>query len=189
MNLIFIRHSQSLVNPAIPIASWGLSDEGVILAKKLAKLAVINSLDVIYSSLQPKALETAAFATEGMSIMIKKDDRLTESTSFTNKFVDLETLNENDRKYYADKNLSINGGETYTEALARFMTALEDITLVESESTNIGIVSHGNILASFASEHIDKDVNEIAKNLRQPDIAVFNWDTKKFTTPFGEITI
>lgn len=189
MNLIFIRHSQSLVNPNIPISSWGLSEEGVVLAKKLSQLEIINTLEVVYSSLQPKAIETATFATEGMNIVLKKDDRLTESTSFTNKFVDIETLKENDKKYYADKNLSINGGETYTQALARFNVALESITLSEKGKSNIGIVSHGNILASFASEYMNLDVNKIAKNLRQPDIAVFNWEDKKFTIPFGVITI
>ena len=64
MNLVLIRHSKSLVNPDIPIPTWGLSDEGIILAKKINELTQIKTLDVIYSSLQTKALETAVLATK-----------------------------------------------------------------------------------------------------------------------------
>ena len=54
MNLVLIRHSKSLVNPDIPIPTWGLSDEGIILAKKINELTQIKTLDVIYSTFQTK---------------------------------------------------------------------------------------------------------------------------------------
>jgi broad specificity phosphatase PhoE len=92
VNIVFIRHSKSLVNPDIPIPTWGLSEEGVTLAKKLNELIQIRTLDVIYASLQTKAIETAVHVTKNTGIPIKVDNRLTETTSFTNKFVNLEQL-------------------------------------------------------------------------------------------------
>lgn len=188
MNLILIRHSKSLVNPNIPIPTWGLSEEGVELAKKLNRIPQIQTLDMVYSSLQPKALETAILATKNTGIPIKTDDRLTESTSFTNKFVTPEELEQNTKKYYSDKHLSFNNGETSDEALKRFMAAISDITKEETDKKNVGIVSHGNILTTFASQFVDRDVHELHESIRYPGIAVLDWGTKRFTTNFGDIS-
>lgn len=187
MKIVLIRHSKSLVNPNIPITSWGLSEEGRTLAKKLNSLPQIKTLEVIYSSLQPKALETAALATEDMGIEVKTDNNLTESTSFTNKFVSLKELEENTRKYYAEKTCSINDGETFVEAQARLAKALNDIVKKEQDKETIGIVSHGNILAGFVSQITQVDPYEIVEKIKQPDVAVFDWDTKQFISGFGEI--
>lgn len=187
MKIVFIRHSKSLVNPNIPITSWGLSEEGITLAKKLNSLPQVKTIQVIYTSLQPKALETADLATEGLNIEIKKDNNLTESTSFTNKFVSLKELEENTRKYYTEKTLSINGGETFVEAQERFGKALEDIVKEEQDKESIGIVSHGNILAGFVSQITSEDPFEIVEKITQPDVAVFDWDTKQFISGFGGI--
>lgn len=188
MNLVFIRHSKSLVNPSIPITTWGLSEEGVALAKKLNELTQVKTLDVIYASLQTKALETAVLATKNTGIQIKVDNRLTESTSFTNKFVSLEELEQNTKKYYFGKQVSINNGETAEEALNRFTAAVNDIIGSEAAKNNIGIVSHGNILATFSEQYVNKDAFQLVENIKQPDIAVFNWDNKHFTTFFGDVT-
>ncbi len=187
MKIVLIRHSKSLVNPDISITSWGLSAEGMILAKKLNSLPQIKTIQVVYSSLQPKALETAVLATKNLDIPIKTDDGLTESTSFTNKFVSLKELEENTRKYYAEKTCSINGGETFKEAQERFAKALEDIVKKEQGKENIGIVSHGNILAGFVSQMTSEDPLEIVQKIRQPDVAVFDWETKQFVRGFGEV--
>ncbi len=165
-----------------------MSEEGVALAKKLSKLRQVNTLDIVYTSLQTKALETAVLATKNTGIPIKTDTRLTETTSFTNKFVSLEQLQENTKKYYSNTNVSINNGETQEEALSRFNEALRDITKLKDKD-NIGIVSHGNILASFSTQYIHMDALELIVRIKQPDIAIFNWETKQFTNFFGEIFI
>ncbi len=189
MNLIFIRHSKSLVNPHIPITTWGLSQEGVVLAKKLQDLTQIKTLDVIYVSLQPKALETALLATKNLGIPIKTDDNLTESTSFTAKFVSVEQLDKNTKDYYSSKDKSINGGETSHVAVNRFNNVISDIVKREKDKQNIGIVSHGNILADFTMQYAKGNAYELVEKMKQPDIAVFDWNTKKFTIFFGDITL
>lgn len=189
MNLILIRHSKSLVNPNIPIATWGLSEEGVILAKKLNKITQIKTLDIIYSSLQPKALETAILATKNTGIPIKTDNRLTESTSFTNKFITPEQLEQNSKKYYSDKKSTFSNGESFEESLGRFVVAINDIVSSETDKRNIGIVSHGNVLTAFASQFTNEDAYEIHESMRYPDIAILDWDSKQFITSFGEILI
>src|SRR3990167_11058211 len=189
MNLVLIRHSKSLVNPNIPIPTWALSDEGVALAKKLNGIEQLKTLDVVYSSLQPKALETAILATKDAGIPIKTDDRLTETTSFTNKFVSPEELEENSRKYYLDNQLSFYDGETSQEALNRFTEAIEDIVKAENDKKNVGIVSHGNVLTLFSAQYAGMNAHELHEKMTYPDIAILNWDKKQFTSSFGDILI
>lgn len=189
MNLVLIRHSKSLVNPNIPITTWGLSTEGVALAEKLNGISQIKSVDVLYSSLQTKALETAILATKNTGIPIKTDNRLTEATSFTNKFIRSEVLEQNTRNYYSDKRLGFNKGESFEQSAVRFNLAIEDIAKQEVDQKNIGIVSHGNILTAFVSQFIDNDVYELHESIRYPDIAVLDWKTKKFITFFGDVLI
>lgn len=189
MNLVLIRHSKSLVNPNIPITTWGLSRKGVALAEKLNGISQIKSLDVLYSSLQTKTLETAILATKNTGIPIKTDNRLTETTSFTNKFVGPEELEENSKKYYLDNQISFYGGETSQEALNRFTEAINDIVRVESANKNIGVVSHGNILASFSCQYNRQDPYKLVEKMKQPDIAILDWETKQFIVFFGDILI
>lgn len=186
MNLVLIRHSKSLVNPNIPIPTWGLSQEGAILAEKLNKVVSIKTLGVIYSSLQTKALETAVLATKNFGIPIKTDTRLTEITSFTNKFDDLTRLQRNTKDFYSGKLERINNGETAKEALTRFNAAINDIVEVEKDKNNIGIVSHGNILAYFSTQYSNKDKYQLVESIKQPDIAILNWNTKEFGIFFGD---
>lgn len=188
MKIVFIRHSKSLVNPRIPIDTWGISDEGVLLAKQLQNLPEIQTLQVIYSSLQPKAIETAVLATKNRGVFLKTDDRLTETTSFTRKFVEEPELEENSKKYYANLQVKINGGESQEEALNRFMAALNSIVSEEKDKQSVGVVSHGSILATFAAQYIEKTAYQILQNMRQPDVAVFDWEKKIFDVFFAELS-
>lgn len=187
MKLVLIRHSKSLINPQIPIVTWGLSDEGVNLAKQLGDNEYIQKMQVVYSSLQPKALETAILATKNHGAYIKTDDRLTEITSFTNRFVqDHVEYQKNIKNFYTGKVKKLFDGETAEEALKRFKQAIEDIVAHEIDSEFVGIVSHGNILAHFVSQFIERDVYRLAESIKQPDVAVLDWETKKFEIFFGE---
>ncbi len=188
MKLILIRHSKSFINPSIPIHLWGLSEEGVELAKKLQQNTFIKELNVIYSSLQTKALETAVLTTKNLGIPIRTDNRLTEITSFTRFFEsDKQKYTQSIKDFYTGKVDRLYDGESSKEALKRFNNAVNDIVINENDKEKIGIVSHGNILAHFCTQFIEKDKHYLAEKIKQPDIAILDWITKKFDIFFGDI--
>lgn len=187
MKFIFIRHSKTDRSPFVPITQWGLSDDGIELAKELSQKTVIQNLNVLYTSLQTKALETAVLLAKPNATPIKTDDRLTEVTSFTGPFEpDFNVYTKNVHDYYSGAIERIGTGETKAEALSRFMTALKAIAKTETGSETIGIVTHGNILSLFAAQYKDVDSYELHTQIKQPDIAVFDWDKKQFDRFFGE---
>lgn len=57
--IILIKHSMPNVTSDIPSNKWTLSEEGIISTKSLALKLEKFSFDKIYSSDEPKAIETA----------------------------------------------------------------------------------------------------------------------------------
>lgn len=187
MRFVFIRHSKTDRNPEVPITCWGLTHEGIGLAEHLSHENVIEELDAIYTSFQTKAMETALLLAKPNAIPIKADDRLTEVTSFTNFYEeDFDVYTKNVHDYYSGDIARIRNGETKDEALLRFNAALASIAETEKIDATIGIVSHGNILTLFTSQYAKVDCFKLHTEIKQPDVAVFNWDKKRFDSFFGK---
>lgn len=192
MQIKLIRHSKTLVESQKPIVRWGLSEVGIERAKALSGKEIIQGVDVIYSSLQTKALETTLYLAKPNGIRIETDDNLTEITSFTNKFITKdEGYIQGVHDFYHGKVDRIAGGETAEEALQRFNTALERIVAQETKKgvKRLGIVSHGNILAHFTAQYADVTPFSLHDKIQMPDVAVLDWDTKKFTSMWGALKL
>ncbi|MBD3280100.1 hypothetical protein GF389_01070 [Candidatus Dojkabacteria bacterium] len=183
MKITFVRHSQTILQPEVPNPLWQLSDEGIQLSQELSKNGAIKDLDVIYSSLQTKALQTTLLLAKDNHIPIKTHSDLTELTSITIKF--FSDYEEKVKALYTGEIDQINGGETIEEGKTRLNKAIEEIANTE-EPENIGIVAHGNILSIFASQFVDKTAYEIHQQIQMPDYAIFDYDAKKFLKFYGE---
>jgi broad specificity phosphatase PhoE len=189
MLITLIRHSKTIIEAETHALNWVLSDKGVEFAEALSQNDEIKNVNILYSSLQNKALETAVIIAKPHRIPIRTDDRLTEVTSITNKFVaDPVEFERNVHDFQTGLIPRINGGETVKEALDRFNKAIEDIIKREEGKQNIGIVSHGNMLSLFSAQFINKTSYEIHKTIKMPAIAILDWDEKKFIKFFGELT-
>ena len=57
--LILVKHALPQIEPTIPAKQWRLSEEGQHLSRVLARKLVHYELDLIFSSVEPKAMETA----------------------------------------------------------------------------------------------------------------------------------
>jgi broad specificity phosphatase PhoE len=186
MKITFIRHSKTAVKPEVPITLWGLSDVGIEKAHALSAQNEIKDLDVIYSSLQTKAIETMVYLAKPNTIPMRTHKDLTEITSFTNKFITGDEYTQQIEHYYARTLEHIAGGETIDEALARFETALETIVNNEPGATSIGVVAHGSILSFFTGKYSNLVPFDLHHSIEQPDVAEFDWESKTFTRLWGE---
>lgn len=187
MKLTLIRHSKTKLAPETPIPLWVLSDEGIQLAQNLSSKQVIGDIKVMYSSLQTKAIETALLLAKPNQIPLKMCEDLTEVSSFTLKFFGAGKYEENVDSFYSGKIDKVGEGETIDEALGRFVKAVEKIIATErSKNDNVGLVSHGNILALFTAEFSQFMARELHDKIKMPDVAVFDWDAKNFDSFWGE---
>lgn len=190
MKITLIRHSKTILEKDKPITCWKLSQEGIKLAEVMSKKEEIKGLDVIYSSLQTKALHTAVILAKDNYIQIKTHPDLTEITSFTKKFFG-EKYQEKIEQFYSGEVRAFFGGETAKVALGRFNIAIQKIVAEANREAcqNVGIVSHSNILSFFSAQYIDVKPVEIEKEMKMPDLALFDFRLKRFLKFFNEIEI
>ncbi len=182
MKITFIRHSKTSVKPEVPITLWGLSDVGIDRAHELAADVRIKEIDVFYSSLQTKAIETMIYLAKPSAIPMRTHKDLTEITSFTNKFYTGEKYTQQIEQYYNRTLDRIANGETIEEALNRFIAALEQITETEHKAKNIGIITHGYILSFFTGKYTNLLPFDLHHSIQQPDVAEFDWESRSFTS-------
>lgn len=180
MNIILVRHSKTKFDLNIPIPLWYLTDEGKEKAQELFSNNNFPKVDLVYSSLQTKAVETALILAKSQTIPLKTDAELTEVSSFTRE-VFTNGYEEMVDSYYEGKVERLSGGETITEALDRFEKTLNRISETEKGKENIAIVTHGNILAFLTSKYNStKTARALHDFIQMPDYSVIDWETKKF---------
>ncbi len=184
MKLYLFRHSQTIFEPEIPSPNWVLSEEGIGKVKSLSLDSKIMNLDIFYSSLQNKALETAVLLAKPNRTPINTHAGLAELSSITKAFI--PNYDESVHDLYAGKIEKINNGESLKEGLDRFNKTIEEIVSIEIKSEHIGIVAHGSILSLFASQYSDLNAYELHQMIQMPDMAILNWDTKLFIDFFGK---
>src|SRR4051794_19055287 len=65
-HLYLVRHSVPEIDPSVPASQWHLSAEGILRASSLAQnlAASVPNIEIIVSSAEPKARETAEILSE-----------------------------------------------------------------------------------------------------------------------------
>ena len=66
--LILVKHSLPEIDPSVPEKEWRLSCEGRWRARKLGERLDRYKLDLVVSSIEPKAIETAEIASDCLKI-------------------------------------------------------------------------------------------------------------------------
>lgn len=186
MKIVLVRHSKTTVEPKISPTQWTLSDEGREAAASLAGSPVFEGTEHIYSSLQPKAIETAGIVATSLHIPTTQEAGLAELTSVTNGFI--ADYPGTMHKLYTGELLRINDGETLEEALDRFNKAIEAIAAIHEECGKIAVVSHANVLSLFSAQYSNQEAIDLHDSIAMPDVAVLDWDGSNSTLeqPWGQ---
>jgi broad specificity phosphatase PhoE len=67
--LVLIRHADVRIAPDTPVDQWGLSPEGERAAAALSHHPIVDSVQLVFSSPEPKALATARALARGRPIV------------------------------------------------------------------------------------------------------------------------
>ncbi len=186
MKLILVRHAQTTIDKNIVSTEWRLSEQGQAAALTLAQTGIFAVAAAIYSSLQPKAIETAAIIGATIGVDPKQEQGLAELSSVTTGFIPdyADTMH----RLYAGEIDSINGGETLNEALERFSETIGQIAVRHSGQTVV-IVSHANVLSLYSAAHSDHEAIDLHNTIAMPDVAVMDWNNgqPRFEQFWGQV--
>lgn len=140
----YLSHPQVLIDPAKPIPSWSLSDQGV---KRVAALAASGALDGtrhVISSGETKAIETAQPIAQKLGCPLKIREAMHENDRSATGFLPPDEFEAVADQFFARPNDSVRGWETAKAAQARIVTEVRDC-LASCKSGDVLFVGHGGV--------------------------------------------
>jgi broad specificity phosphatase PhoE len=154
------------MDPSMPAHQWKLGAVGIAGAKELARSLSAYSPTKVVASLEPKARETGAIVAGRLGVPFATALGLHEHDRRTVGFLGTDEFAARMRDLFARPEAVAFGNESAAAALARFATAVDRI--VDEQTGNIVIVSHGTVIALFVGARADVDAAALWARLGLP---------------------
>jgi 2,3-bisphosphoglycerate-dependent phosphoglycerate mutase len=135
----------------LPVETWPLSDLGHEQAQKLAALPFWQDVQIICSSTEPKALQTAQIVATRRNLPIEPILDLRELRRSGDPVPDYEAAVQ---AALQNPSSSVNGWEPAGEAQTRTVTAIERLLILHEDKT-LAVVSHGLVLTLYLADLTD----------------------------------
>lgn len=165
--LVFLRHGKTKIDPTTPISQWQLSDVGTEQAARVATQSVFDDVDVVVSSTEQKAIDTAAPIAYRLGKEIITAQDLSELDRDAGGFMDPETYEQTARACLENPEMSVRNWETASHALTRFNSAVQRLE-GEYPGKKILIVGHGYTINMYFAEKLGK-LDEVYERLDTND--------------------
>jgi broad specificity phosphatase PhoE len=170
-NLILIKHSLPEVIHSLPAHQWHLSEIGRLRCKSLAEKIMDHSPDVIFTSPEPKAIETTQIIADSLGKKFHEIGELREHERSNVKWLNKEDFEERVNEFFRFPETLTFGNETAHQANQRFSNVISKIT-EEHPAGNIAIVSHGTVIALWLAHRVGIDPFHMWKQLTMPSFVV-----------------
>lgn len=173
--LILIKHAKPLIMPDTPAKSWLLSEEGQKDTQDFALALKMYEPHQIFSSPEPKAMETALTLTTVLKIPFAIVDDLHEHQRTNEPYDhDRTTFINKVKNLFDNPDALVYGEETANQARTRFHNGLLGAWRKHRDS-NIAVVTHGTVISLFVA-HLIPSINgfELWNCLKMPDAVVLD---------------
>jgi broad specificity phosphatase PhoE len=173
-HLILVRHSISRQQPGVSAHEWDLTDEGHARCKVLAERLKKFQPEVIVTSPEPKAYQTAKSIAELLGKSLETDADLQEHRRATAPYFASEAeFRAKIHELLTKPDELIFGEETGTAAYQRFRAAV-DAALARHPAKNGVAVTHGTVMALFVARVASVNPINFWQNLGMPAYTVLS---------------
>ena len=183
-NLILIKHSIPAIDPNQPANEWHLSDEGRARCIPLAKEIIPFQPEILVSSHEPKAFDTAQEISKIIHLPVKTAEHIHEHQRRSIQFTTQEQFTLNIKNLFSHPTELVFGEETAEQAQKRITLAINGLISVYTNK-NIAIISHGTVISLFLSSVLKIDPFEIWKQLDLPSFVVVSQPKFKLISEAG----
>jgi broad specificity phosphatase PhoE len=169
--LILIKHAAPLVDPAKSSEKWRLSEKGRASCGPLADALRPHDLSVLIASEEPRAKETAEEIGKHLNVPVEtapglhEHDRSNVPHMRSGEFISHVEL------MFRKPGERVFGRESADEARERFEAAIEQV-LAKHPQGNVGVVSHGTVIALMAAAHSEKSAFQLWREMGLPSFLV-----------------
>jgi broad specificity phosphatase PhoE len=175
--LILVKHSLPEILEDVPAREWHLSEEGQGFVRELAGKLLAYQPEIIVSSIEPKARETAAILAEYFGREIHEVDGLHEHDRSGAPYSAKDKFHDHVRELFDKPDELVFGNETASRALLRFRTAVDHVLSLYTDKA-IAIVAHGTVIALYISWLTGCDGFDLWKELGLPSFVVLDIQSK-----------
>jgi broad specificity phosphatase PhoE len=180
--LVLIRHSVPAIDSSRPAREWSLSAEGCGRARQLAVDLERYGLQVLASSEEVKAVQTARILGEELNLAAEVTPGLHEQERSDAVGLDREAFLRAVAQVFARPSERVLGGESADEARARFSGALGQL-LARYPGRNVGVITHGTVLSLYVAQREDSNAYALWRRLglpcavvlSRPDLRLVEW--------------
>lgn len=149
--LIFLRHAETIQDKNKLISQWVLTEKGKSAAEKLATSGVFYDVEIIISSNENKAYQTAKPIADKLDKKIIKIPELNELHRDKGGLFTQKNYNRMMIRIFEDLDFTAHEWETCRHALNRFKRA---VTKIDNQYNNkrILIVAHGIVMSLYFAD-------------------------------------
>ena len=185
-SLILVKHSLPKIEPQINAHDWRLSAEGrshcIPLAKKLAGY----NPDLIVSSPEPKAWETAQIVANHLNLPLETDADLHEHARRTVQFDSRDGFQAAIERFFQQSEELVFGEETAEQAFQRFAGAVERVRYQHPHLNPI-IVAHGTVISLFVARKCEIEPFSIWQQLGLPAYIILSLPELKLLSLISQV--
>ncbi len=175
-SLILVKHSQSMLKPGTPPHLWQLSMEGEDHCKPLAEKLSQYAPEVIVSSQEAKARQTAEFVAKDLGLVNEVIEGLQEHNRSNEPFYDLDMYETRLRTFFAKPDELTFGLENANQARERFSRAINVVQQRFADQTTV-VVAHGTVITLYVSQIMEIDLYDFWNHLEMPAFVVISEGT------------
>ena len=124
MPSLYITHPEVVINPAVPMPRWGLSDVGMARARAFARRGVVPHGLPIFSSTERKAMELAQIIAAESGSEVITEEAFGENDRSSTGFLAGEQFEAVVERFFDDPAHGPDGWESALAAQQRIVTAV-----------------------------------------------------------------
>lgn len=164
MRLIFITHPEVVIDPAVPVPQWGLSEQGRARMAAFAASAVVAGVRSVWTSGETKAIEGGAILAAALGLTPRVDAALHENDRTATGFLPQPEFEKVADAFFAHPHESVRGWERAADAQARVVSAIERVLGKSEAGGDVAIVAHGAVgtlaLCHYLGHPIDRSLDQ-----------------------------
>ena len=172
-HLILVKHSVPEMDPDRPPHTWRLSEEGRSRAQRLGEELQSFTPEILVSSDEPKARETAEILAEKLRLDLHVLPDLHEHDRSNVPFLPHDAFEFSVQDFFHRPDELVFGKETASEADARFYRAVHTLLNAHRDKTVV-IVSHGTVISLFVARLTGSPALELWKRLGLPSFVAMD---------------
>jgi len=141
---LYVSHPEVVIDPAVPVTDWPLSELGCARAKAFAGVLRDLSGTQVFSSTERKALDLADILARGTGLPIVAREEMSENDRSATGYLERAEFEAVADQFFADPELSVRGWERAVDAQARIVGAVRS-ALAKYPAQDVIFCGHGAV--------------------------------------------